>query len=192
MEKLSNVRAQLAKQSAKVNRQWLVPAVVAVVGAGILILVQAPNSSSSKTASPASATAKATQTQVDSPSGTSHSGHGASSQPQTSLAAAASAPTGAGSQYVDKPAAGVGENHSSHHTSADVYGDPKQTGIGTNGCYIDYGIPGEQCLPAHAATNGTLTCVGVRKYFPSGIKVSGTDRFTLDTNHDTVACNSGD
>lgn len=129
--------------------------------------------------------------QVDNTDGTPRDGRDPANQRQTSLASAASSSMGAG-QRTDKPAADVKGDHSHHNSSSDVYGDPNKTGIGVNGCYVDYGIQGQQCVPAHAATNGNLTCDGVRKYFKDGVKITGKDRFHLDKNHDGTACGNGD
>ncbi len=126
--------------------------------------------------------------QVDTASGSPRSGRDPSSQAQTDLSAAASAPSGTGLR-TDKPAAGVqgDTNHSATHNHAHT--DTSRSGLNAAGCFIDYGIQGEQCLPAHAAeSNGTLTCTEVRKHFPEGIKVTGTDRYRLDTNRDGIAC----
>ncbi|HSH18360.1 MAG TPA: hypothetical protein VK978_03175, partial [Candidatus Saccharimonadales bacterium] len=72
-------------------------------------------------------------------------------------------------------------------------GDSKKTGVNAAGCYINYGIQGEQCLPAGLANaDGTLSCDKVRTKFASGIKVSGNDRFHLDHNHDGLACGAGE
>lgn len=129
--------------------------------------------------------------QVDTDTGEPRSGRDPASQQQTSLASVSSSQTGTG-QTVTKPASGVAEDHSRHVGYSDVYADPNKTGIATSGCYIDYGIPGDQCVPSHIAIDGALTCSGVRKHFPNGVKLSGTDRFNLDTNLDKVACGSGD
>jgi hypothetical protein len=121
------------------------------------------------------------QGQVDDSNGAPISGRNPADQQQISLNSAASKPNGA-----SKTGNGSSPTPGSGQTSAD--------GIGSNGCYVDYGIQGQQCLAAHAATNGVLTCDGVRGHggFPNGIKVTGTDRYHLDTNHDGIACDSGD
>lgn len=130
--------------------------------------------------------------QVESADGTPAGGRDPASQSQSSLAAAASQAAGAGTR-TDKPAAGVTGNHHTHHKSSDIYGHAGHTGINSAGCYIDYGIQGQQCLPAHAAgTDGRLTCDEVRRHFASGISVTGTDRFGLDKNGDKLACGSGE
>lgn len=131
---------------------------------------------------------KGLREQVDTSSGAPRSGRDPSAQAQNSLSAAASAPSGTGLR-TDKPAAGVQGDTKHQAAHGHVHGDARQTGLNVAGCYIDYGVQGEQCLPAHAAdSNGNLTCTGVRKHFPEGIKVSGTDRYRLDTNRDGVAC----
>ena len=129
--------------------------------------------------------------QVDSEDGAPRSGRDPASQQQTSLASVASKPTGAG-QRVDKPAADVSGNQDRKNTYSDVYGGLNQIGISFNGCYIDYGILGEQCVPTHVSSNGTLTCDGVHMDFPGGVKVTGSDRYKLDVNQDGVACGVGD
>lgn len=128
--------------------------------------------------------------QVESADGTPLSGRDPTSQNQSGLASVASKPSQFGPS--DQPAAGVNGDHSYHVEPDDVYGDPTQTGIGANGCYLDYGTPGVQCLPAHAAQDKQLTCAGVLEHFPEGISVSGEDRFHLDTNLDGVACGAAD
>jgi hypothetical protein len=135
------------------------------------------------------------QSQVDTEDGAPRSGRDPSTQQQTSLEDAASKPTGAGTR-TDTPASGVTGDHDTHHTAEDVYGsnsDAQKSGISAAGCYIDYGIQGEQCLPAHAAgSDGKLDCSEVRKHFPNGVKVTGTDRFKLDKNGDKLACGQGE
>ncbi len=135
--------------------------------------------------------------QVDTETGAPRSGRDPATQQQTSLADAASRPTGAstsGDITSGTTTSGAQDDHDGHSEPSDVIADPKQTGILVNGCYADYGKPGEECVPAHAATNGKLTCSGIRTHagFPNGVKVTGTDRFNLDTNGDKIACNSGD
>lgn len=127
--------------------------------------------------------------QVDDETGAPRDGRDPASQQQSSLAAAASNPTGSG-QRIENPEARTQVESS----GAGVNDSPSEAALGANGCFVDYGIQGEQCVPSHAAVNGTLTCEGVKTHggFPDGVKVSGTDRFNLDTNHDGVACGSGD
>ena len=131
------------------------------------------------------------QAQVETPKGEPQTGRDPASQPQNGLATAASRPSGFG-ERTDTPAAGV--TGSQRQTKAsDVYKDPKQTGIGSNGCYVDYGVQGQQCLPAHASGDDKfLTCAEVRGHFKDGIKVTGTDRFHLDGNTNGTACEPGD
>lgn len=131
--------------------------------------------------------------QVDTPKGEPQTGRDPANQPQNGLATAASRPSGFG-QRTDTPAAGVTGTQRQTQPS-DVYKDTKQTGVGSNGCYIDYGIQGQQCLPVHASgQDKTLTCAEVRnvKGFEAGIKVTGTDRFQLDANGDGIACTPGE
>lgn len=129
---------------------------------------------------------------VDTAEGAPQTGRDPSRQQQSSLSDAASSPTASGKQS-DKPAADVQGDHDHHATHGDVFADSQATGIGVSGCYIDYGIQGQQCLPAHVAGDDKkLTCHEVHTKFPSGIKVTGKDRFQLDTNGDGTACNNGD
>lgn len=132
------------------------------------------------------------QSQVDSSNGTPQTGRDPSTQQQTSLDQAASTASGNGLR-TSTPAAGL-TDHSHHHaTYADMYGDPSKTGINAAGCFIDYGIPGEQCLAAGLAEpDGALRCDKVRTKFPDGIKVSGTDRFHIDADGDGMACGAGE
>lgn len=116
-------------------------------------------------------------------------GRDPASQQQNSLAAAASRDNG--STLTDTEGTSSAGNGQPAKPS-DVFTDSSKSGIGSNGCYVDYGIQGQQCLPAHAAHNGSLDCGGVRKHFPDGIRVTGTDRFKLDKNGDSIACNDAD
>lgn len=126
--------------------------------------------------------------QVDTDSGAPRTGRDPASQQQISLGDAASKPTSAGKRTDTSVPATNGTSTTSSPTAV------AKEGLGPNGCYIDYGIQGQECLPAHVAVNGTPTCDGVRTHggFPKGIKVTGTDRYHLDSNHDGIACNSGD
>lgn len=127
--------------------------------------------------------------QVENAKGEPLNGRDPSSQSQTSLASAANSPAGNGTR-TDKPAKDVQGDH--NHTTA-YSGDPQKTGINAAGCFYDYGIPGEQCVSAGMADkDGKLTCSAVLMHFPSGLKVSGTDRFSLDKNHDGIACGDND
>lgn len=130
---------------------------------------------------------------VDTADGAPQTGRDPSQQQQSSLNDAASSPTASGKQ-TDKPAADVqGDHNHDHATHEDVVNDPSETGVGLNGCYVDYGVQGEQCLPAHiAGDDKKLTCHEVHSKFANGIKVTGTDRFGLDENKDGTACGSGD
>ncbi|HSX44884.1 MAG TPA: hypothetical protein VLF39_02085 [Candidatus Saccharimonadales bacterium] len=123
------------------------------------------------------------KSQVDSSDGSPRSGRDPASQKQISLSEAASAPN----------SRSMANNYSTQPESAPSQAQLKAEGIGTNGCYVDYGVQGQECLPAHAGgANGVLTCNGVREHFASGIKVTGTDRYHLDSNHNGTACDSGD
>lgn len=191
-KQLLELRPKLVKFTAKQSRKRLLSA-----GAALLLVVAAVAVIATKQPDPKVAGIETyedyLQGQVDTETGAPRAGRDPASQQQSSLASAASSPTGAG-QRVDKPASDVQGDHNTHHSSSDVYGDPNQTGIGVNGCYIDYGVQGQECVPAHAATDGKLTCEGVRTHggFPNGVKVTGKDRFNLDKNHDGTACGAGD
>lgn len=130
---------------------------------------------------------------VDMADSAPQTGRDPSQQQQASLNDAASRPTASGKQ-TDKPAADVqGDHNHDHATHEDVVNDPSETGVGLNGCYVDYGVQGEQCVPAHiAGDDKKLSCHEVHSKFANGIKVTGTDRFGLDKNHDGVACGDGD
>lgn len=190
--KIPNHRLYLEKLLVKKPTLLRFSALVSVpVIALIVVLVLASLQKSNVPPGNTAAYLEQLRGQVDTETGAPRSGRDPAAQSQGSLAAVASQPTGAG-QKVNKPAASVNDDQSSHHGGTHTSSDPSQTGLGTNGCYIDYGIQGEQCLPAHAATNGTLTCEGVRQHFATGIKITGTDRFNLDTNQDNIACGNGD
>jgi hypothetical protein len=72
-----------------------------------------------------------------------------------------------------------------------VLGDPKTTGVLSNGCATGYGQV-TQCVPAHAPGGGVTTCAYVVTEFPRGIAVTGKDTLSLDADHDGVACDAGD
>lgn len=135
------------------------------------------------------------QSQVDSGDGSPVSGRDPANQSQTSLAAAAATPSGTGTR-TDTPAAGATGSTGNKVSPDQVYGsngDQQANGINSAGCFYDYGVPGQECMPAHMANaDGKLDCRGVKMHFPNGIKVSGTDRFSLDTNGDKIACGAGD
>lgn len=128
--------------------------------------------------------------QVDTPAGEPRDGRDPMTQQQNSLAQAAASPVGNGTR-TDKPAAAA-TGHAHHGPKhADVYGDVARTGINAAGCYVDYGIPGEQCV--RAAQHSTApVCSEIRRTFPQGVKVSGKDRFGLDRNKNSVACDRKD
>lgn len=186
---ISKLRPLATSLAKKPQVRRILPAVVAAAVVIAVVVFQAIASTPADT-NPRDVESykKALQGQVTEGNGAPSNGRDPSTQQQTSLASAASQPSGVG-QRTDTPAADVTGDHNHDTQPNDVYGDSKKTGIGTNGCYIDYGIQGEQCLPAHAAMGGELTCDNVRSHdFPHGIKVTGTDRFHLDTNHDGTAC----
>ncbi len=161
--------------------------VIGIASALFYVLLLANQSGQQQTAE---AFVKQLQSQVDATDGSPRDGRDPASQGQTSLASAASQPTGTG-QRTTQQATATDSNH--HHTGGDTNLVASGSAVGANGCFVDYGKPGEQCLPAHAAPDGNLTCANVIKYFPNGITtVYGTDRFHLDTNHDGTACGSGD
>ena len=168
-----------------------VAAILLIVVAGLLLLV---NNDSNNATKPISQEAyrQQLQAQVEQADGTPNTGRDPASQGQNSLEAAASKPAGAGLR-TDQPASGANGTSGGHAGHGDVSGDAKGTGIGSNGCFIDYGVQGEQCLPAHAAGDDkVLNCAEVRKYFKDGIKVTGTDRFHLDHDGDKIACGPGE
>lgn len=113
------------------------------------------------------------------------------------LAEAAAQPSGNSAQ-TDRPAKNLdtnGDRHSSQDADHKMaVNDSQQTGVSSGGCYIDYGKPGVECLSVAVAgtVGGKPSCQIVRKTFPAGISVTGTDRLALDSNHDGVACGKGD
>lgn len=113
------------------------------------------------------------------------------SRPQQSLSMAAAQPVGNG-QRVNKPAAGIVGDHQHHVDPLSVLPDVKKTGVFAGGCLIDYGDPGVQCVPAYTVAQKPVTCAAIRKLFPNGVKVTGIDRFNLDSNGDSIACGAGD
>lgn len=185
-----NIMKRLASQH---GLRYSVPVLIVLLFVACLAAIQLAASLGDKQSGPdAAAYKEQLRSQVEGPDGTPNSGRDPASQGQTSLADAASRPAGAGSR-TDTPAAGVTGDHNTHNTSGDVYGDANQTGVNSAGCYIDYGVQGQECLPAHAAgSDGKLTCGEVRQHFPKGVKVTGTDRFKLDANGDKLACGSGE
>jgi hypothetical protein len=125
--------------------------------------------------------------QVDTENGAPRSGRDPSTQGQTSLASVASLPSGIGMQ-TDKPAAGV-VGKKLEIKPSQVLRDPKKSRVLSNGCLLDYGTPGADCLPAASVSaNNANTCAVVKKYFTQGVKVAGTDTLNLDKNKDGVAC----
>ena len=182
-------------------------AIVAVVlfGALFVLNVVSPhieaqaNKKGKATPAAVEAHKQALKSQVDTPGGEPQNGRDPASQQQSSLAQVASTPQGnSNGNRNTKPAAGLTgtESHNHNHspaTKADVYGDPKKTGVNAAGCYVDYGKQGEQCVSVSlAGTDGILTCSEIRTQFATGVTVSGTDRFQLDRNADKVACGTGE
>lgn len=129
--------------------------------------------------------------QVDTANGEPRSGRDPAGQQQTSLAMAASSEHGSGMQ-TDTPAAGLKGSNRGAVSPSQVYGDPSKTRINDSGCYIDYGIQGQECLPVSIAMDGMVMCSDVRTEFPKGLKVVGKDWLGLDTNHDGIACGPND
>jgi hypothetical protein len=174
----------------------LLPGAMLLIFVASIALVQfstRPTSNGQKTQSAADYQ-KSLKAQVDNDDGSPVSGRDPSSQSQTSLASAAATPSGTGTR-TNTPASGVsGSTTSNKTTPSQVYtAEQQKTGINDAGCFYDYGIPGQQCLSAAMAnSDGTIGCNMVTMDFPDGIKVSGTDRFHLDTNHDGTACGKGD
>ena len=72
-----------------------------------------------------------------------------------------------------------------------VLGDPRTTGVLSNGCAAGYGEV-TQCVPARAPGGGVTTCAYVVTVFPDGIAVTGKDTLALDADGNGVACDAGD
>ena len=72
-----------------------------------------------------------------------------------------------------------------------VLGDPRTTGVLSNGCAAGYGEV-TQCVPARAPGGGATTCAYVVTVFPDGIAVTGKDTLALDADGNGVACDAGD
>lgn len=75
--------------------------------------------------------------------------------------------------------------------AAQVLGDPKASGVLSNGCAAGYGRV-DQCVPARAPGGGETTCMYVATVFPQGIEVTGKDTLGLDADGNGVACDAGD
>ena len=173
---------------AKKNLKWAAPlAVVLVVGSVVLFGGKDNLPAGQKTQ--AEAYQEVLRDQVDDKTGAPRDGRDPANQQQGSLAAAASQPTGAGKRTDNTPASGVGDGNGGSPAPGS---NAEQTGLNSAGCYYEYGNGG-QCVAAHAATNGVLTCEGVRTHggFPNGVTYT-KDRFNLDKNHDGIACNPGE
>lgn len=164
--------------------------IMLVAVGGILTLQQLPKGP--ETAAPISAAAykDSLKDQVDTAAGEPRSGRNPSTQKQTSLSEVASRENGSGS--AEAPAAGLKDNsHVTVHPS-DVLNNSQQTRVSVAGCLTDYGMQGQQCLPASSVVNNKLLCDAVKRQFPQGIMVMGTDRYNLDRNGDGTACGIGD
>lgn len=170
--KLAQVRSRLG---SLVNKRNITRALPVIIVVGLVLSFVLLRNPPKELVSDIEAYQDQLQSQVDTETGSPRDGRDPSTQQQSSLETAASSPTASGQQ---------GEQSAS--------GDSGQAGINSSGCYYDYGEP-DQCVPAHAATGGTLTCEGVHSHgFPNGVKVVGEDRFKLDTNGDKMACATGD
>lgn len=124
------------------------------------------------------------QGQVQDAAGAPRAGRDPANQPQTSLAEAASRP------HV-MPGKGRGTKVTAPRPPRTVIGDPRRTGVLSNGCATGYGDVG-QCVPARAPGGKAMTCAILVGTFPDGIAVTGRDRLKLDTDGDKVACGPGD
>ena len=198
--KTLDIRNSLSGTISKVGNRMskktlaLAVAVIAVLFAAAAFKVDSDAQAAAKLGAPISFEKHqdSLRAQVDTVAGEPRAGRDPAATYQTSLDEAAAAPNGAGMR-TDKPAAGVTGSMNHPVQSPDVYGDPKKTGINSAGCFIDYGIAGEQCMPAGMrSADGSLNCAGVRMHFADGIRVTGTDRFKLDTNLDGIACGVGE
>lgn len=127
------------------------------------------------------------ESQVDTPSGAPVSGRDPAAQGQNSLAAVASMPSGVGQRVAD-PAANVVATHN-HVMPSSVLPDPK-SGVLASGCLANYGVPGAQCVPAHAPGNQPLTCAFINTLFPKGVKITGVDTLHLGQGKDTACGNA--
>ena len=107
---------------------------------------------------------------------------------QTSLAKAAAGKHGPGTR-TDKLARGATLRKSQRPAELPSV---KETGVISGGCLVDYGAPGAQCIPARGRGGRVLTCADVVSIFPDGVRVTGRDRFGLDSNGDKTACGPGD
>jgi hypothetical protein len=187
------IKNPIRKNLRKPRVLWTIAAILLL--SGLTITLMSSRLAADQAAADATKAASNGQSykgQVENSKGEPLNGRNPANQSQTSLASAASSPAGNG-RRTDTPAKDVKGDQNHKTTYSDTYGDPKKTGINSAGCFVDYGIPGEQCMPAGMADkDGKLTCSAVHMHFPEGLKVSGTDRFNLDTNHDGIACNSGD
>jgi len=189
---LNNLKTQLRSRRVLTIA---VPALMVIIFVASVALTQMATAPKGNTPKPQTAAEyqKSLKASVDNTDGSPVSGRSPANQAQTSLAAAASTPSGTGTR-TEKVASAVTGTTGSKVTPNQVYSAEQQkTGINDAGCFYDYGIPGQQCMPAHMANaDGSLSCDAVRMHFPDGLKVSGTDRFHLDKNGDGTACGYGD
>jgi hypothetical protein len=101
------------------------------------------------------------------------------------LAQAAAQPVGPG-KNTDKPAKAV-RGGQKQVAPEDVLPQGRRV----NGCAAGYGNAG-QCVPEFSAGQRRTTCGQLKKTFPEGIEVTGTDTLGLDSNDDGLACGPGD
>lgn len=170
-------------------RYW--PYVTAVLISGIITWQYSAASAPAVQKIPTGQIARQPQTdnQLETTTGAPAKGRNPASQQQTALGAAASQPIGAG-QRTSRPAADL-KGDKRRVNPADVLPDTKKTGMLANGCLADYGRPGEECVPSYAVSQAN-PCQSIRRNFPGGVVVSGSDRFNLDTNRNGTACDPKD
>ena len=164
----------------KWRRRW---AVVALVVAALTVAVAASASELVRSETPFQASLRAT---VENANGEPRINP--ASVTQTSLAKAAAGKNGPGAR-TDKLAREAKFRKIQRPAELPSV---KETGVISGGCLVDYGAPGAQCVPARGRGGGALTCGDVVAMFPDGVRVTGRDRFGLDSNGDKTACGPGD